>query len=1680
MPEALLSIPDFEETGRKLKPEMDIPDFAVVGAQLAGGVAEPRPESSWSRLGRWTRKLAGAQKRVSTAQEPVKDSIDELKAIGLTAKGMLYGEGLPKGLGALQKPTEVAVDWLTEDMMTPEEEKELQVKYPNLMSARYAAASLLLPGVAEKIASPQEMEEWTKKPAELQRAGITGLAAQYAAFGALTRGAGEGAAYLAAKYPALTKKPLKALTESTWWRRLTIRERGVAVQTAAQRKAAGLSDAELKVELDNFYSNYLRRKTEAAAKGRPVPPEPEAPAAPKPPKAPAKPAPTTKAAKDFEVAIRAEKKPSVLAELKKAEAEPVDFEAVGRAMAQEPVAIEAPRVRGKQPLPPAEPIEMGAPKPIVPAKKPPIEGAEEIDVAGFVKRGVELEDRLAAKYEAIKDLPEVPPQPGTLGKLLERIDDQVATPKEVTELLTNVARSDKAQAAEAAKSIKSVIADNIGDIIDTYRSETRADGVALESYVDSLLKATEEYTVPPSKVRPKAVPPRAEVPKARELPRDRGIAKPPAPPEPTEVARKGIEREAPMKARPAPPKKKAVWDMTPEEYRRYQAVKARPEIPERLKSAFGLMKDQVAQGGLERAKKGYVMASTYPKWFRGKGWSKKQFNVVLDKVSQGKILTDKQYAMYEELLTIAERLKKTDRELILGEDAAALQKKGFEPIYEEVTVGDLKQGDRFIIRGEEFQLKQFDKQGNAIIEDGRTIKADVFEKIEVEGIKRVKEPMLREELAPEVAEERKEYVKKQSDDITYLYSGFPINEATKALKKTYQKHIGDPVWNYVSETLPLKAGERSDFIDKVNKGLILDYRKAPEFVELRDDTAMRIQQKREKAKEVAVALSEFPRAEQIRIAQIISGGVTATPKRYEKAFGVIKEFQQLEKDLQALGLLGPDNRFRQLSRKEIAKKFREIKEVDVNLAKMKKRLEPVVKYGRMVRTVSEDVTEEVLSMTKETATGMYKTDVSKWTELNEKRIMEALESRGFAPGEAEQMIARVKESVTAIEGQEGTLKEIKQTIEKVVTKTITQEIEKLKTYSPSMMARARGSILKDINKLHKDRAEILERIRLHYKMSGKQYLTKAYAAIEEEKSFIKDLLFRVRKRPRLIKGYEKRRKDLTKEYEDQLRRIRQAPYLVYKGLSSESHDVELMKMFVAVSENKKWAISPKELQTMRSIKTRAAAAEKYKDFKPLPVSERLGPLSGAMVDPYIWDDLNQTVAITNDWVKAWDNVVRLWKTGKVVYNPATQVRNMLSNTILADWAGLNPHRVDIYAEAARDLLKKTGYYKEVKDETTLLGTEWAGAEIKKFLSEAAEWETGDFSVKTASVFKKVLDAPGKMYQGVEQFFKLAIYINERKQGASVKDAAKHAEKYIFNYLKIPPAIRWAKRWYSPFITFTYKALPRAAETAVREPWKFAKYLILMKAVEEISRRMYGESEEEIEREKRVLPGYMRKEVLPGQLGHLRVPYKDKYDRSKYLDLTFILPWGDIGEQWGQGELPFPLRAVPRPFMPNMPFYMIPAEVGFNEVFFTGQELILKSDDWHEASAKIGKQVWRQLVPSLAGSYGYNKVMAAWHGDRDWAMRDRSLGEALFDSFLGIKLRSIDYYEELGNRMREIRKERNEIKRVYSRKLEDLYFRNPTPDVEADQRKAQKIYQDLNRKISKLMDKITEIQTGRRD
>ena len=114
------------------------------------------------------------------------------------------------------------------------------------------------------------------------------------------------------------------------------------------------------------------------------------------------------------------------------------------------------------------------------------------------------------------------------------------------------------------------------------------------------------------------------------------------------------------------------------------------------------------------------------------------------------------------------------------------------------------------------------------------------------------------------------------------------------------------------------------------------------------------------------------------------------------------------------------------------------------------------------------------------------------------------------------------------------------------------------------------------------------------------------------------------------------------------------------------------------------------------------------------------------------------------------------------------------------------------------------------------------------------------------------------------------------------------------------------------------------------------------------------------------------------------------------------------------------------------------------------------------------------MPSLAGSYAYNKLMAAYHDEKDWALRERSMTEAIFDVFFGLKIRSIDYNESHARRINGLKSKIALAKQRFSEDYWKIVV-NPTPDAEYDANRQEKLFVRLGENIDKIVAKITEIE-----
>lgn len=494
----------------------------------------------------------------------------------------------------------------------------------------------------------------------------------------------------------------------------------------------------------------------------------------------------------------------------------------------------------------------------------------------------------------------------------------------------------------------------------------------------------------------------------------------------------------------------------------------------------------------------------------------------------------------------------------------------------------------------------------------------------------------------------------------------------------------------------------------------------------------------------------------------------------------------------------------------------------------------------------------------------------------------------------------------------------------------------------------------------------------------------------------------------------KERKDIPESVRLQMGEIKEPAYPFAKGYSQMVHDVELQKLFRFVADRPDWAAT--------DLDTLFTAGKDQADYVQMPETKKLGPLSGKWVNKYIADDINQMTRAKSDWEKFSSNLLGEWKFGKVVISPATHARNMMSNTILNQLGGLPVTRIDMYYKALRELADEGPIFQEAKKAGLVRGT-FNKAEISGLLdawNRAPGGSLGDrmhgmlADIKEGRPLSAVGVGPtsklgakvGNVYQAEELWFKMAKVLHNKEQGMDTKAAVDDAHKWLFDYSEVPKYVAWARRtpFGSPFITFTAKALPRVAESLVRAPWRAGAVAATIYAANGIASGKLGLDKEDLRRIEAVKPDRMR-ENIPGVQKYLLLPWKDKYGQLQYLDLTYILPWGDIGETQVQA-----LEGVPGQALFPMVTSPVKAlfEVGINHSSFTGKDIFKQTDTTAEKSLKVADYLWKTAAPTIApGGYGFERMEKAVTRKPDYFGRVSSIPTAAASTLLGIKVSPLD-------------------------------------------------------------------------
>jgi hypothetical protein len=151
---------------------------------------------------------------------------------------------------------------------------------------------------------------------------------------------------------------------------------------------------------------------------------------------------------------------------------------------------------------------------------------------------------------------------------------------------------------------------------------------------------------------------------------------------------------------------------------------------------------------------------------------------------------------------------------------------------------------------------------------------------------------------------------------------------------------------------------------------------------------------------------------------------------------------------------------------------------------------------------------------------------------------------------------------------------------------------------------------------------------------------------------------------------------------------------------------------------------------------------------------------------------------------------------------------------------------------------------------------------------------------------------------------------------------------------------------------------------------------------------------------------------------MTLPWRDAYGRMQFLDLTWILPWGDFGEV-GKGNLGKTFGKVgipfPRQLEPSNPWLMTLLGGMSHMNVFTGKPIHRAEPDVVTAFQDGMKFMTEQWLPDLTpgvpgltkGGRGYEKIKNAVLGNNVGDPNAPTLGSALAGGIAGLKARGTD-------------------------------------------------------------------------
>ena len=523
-------------------------------------------------------------------------------------------------------------------------------------------------------------------------------------------------------------------------------------------------------------------------------------------------------------------------------------------------------------------------------------------------------------------------------------------------------------------------------------------------------------------------------------------------------------------------------------------------------------------------------------------------------------------------------------------------------------------------------------------------------------------------------------------------------------------------------------------------------------------------------------------------------------------------------------------------------------------------------------------------------------------------------------------------------------------------------------------------------------------------------------------------------------------RDWTKAEREKWGEITDAGYRFVRGQAEIAHDLSMATMFHKISQRSDWVSNrPVNMDGEDWIEVPNSKIHKNSPMKTY------GALAGKYVKPDVWRSLkhyNQPLFGRGRAATIYRNLLDRWKLYKTVYNPVSHFNNTVSNLQMYYMAGYSARYI---VRAINELLKgeNSELWREARD-VGMFGSDWTsslleGGEQANSLAELAEvlrnqpdfpdanqvndsvilvnrfktWlieskasvrnadtKLGSGAAVAKAIASPVIDVMNKpikaatdgakwLYQKEDELYKMAVFIEERKKGRSPYEALEAANQFFFDYSDLPDAVRKIKDFPigSPFISYTYLALPAIVKNIIERPERVLALAAAFEGLNFASLALDGQLEEQgywdrYEAENILNPSYMKGRTLWGGLNSIDVSgflpgldtYKISLANAHAMGSPFTgesgrdLPlWPSFMGFWG-----------PDPIGGN-PVTRIPFDILFN-LDWQGNQLYNENNKW-EKSLKYAYQAMFPSMPLFPFSWHQNKIVEGMAGDLNKAQEE---------------------------------------------------------------------------------------------